>query len=42
MAIDPELQRMLDLYQLGLPRMPPAGRSGELLGRGVGSSVEFQ
>jgi uncharacterized protein (DUF58 family) len=39
---DPEVQRALATYQLGLPRMPPAGRSGELLGRGVGSSVEFQ
>jgi uncharacterized protein (DUF58 family) len=29
-------------YQLGLPRMPVAGRSGELLGRGTGSSLEFQ
>jgi uncharacterized protein (DUF58 family) len=29
-------------YQLGLPRLPVAGRSGELLGRGVGSSLEFQ
>jgi len=42
MATDPEVDRMLEVYQLGLPRMPPAGRSGELLGRGVGSSVEFQ
>ncbi len=39
---DPEVQRALETYQLGLPRMPPAGRSGELLGRGVGSSIEFQ
>jgi uncharacterized protein (DUF58 family) len=42
MATDPEVERMLEVYQLGLPRMPPAGRSGELLGRGVGTSIEFQ
>lgn len=42
MAGDPEVERMLETWQLGLPRMPPAGRSGELLGRGVGSSIEFQ
>jgi uncharacterized protein (DUF58 family) len=39
---DPEVQRVVSTYQLGLPRMPVAGRSGELLGRGTGSSVEFQ
>jgi uncharacterized protein (DUF58 family) len=39
---DPEVQRVVGTYQLGLPRMPVAGRSGELLGRGTGSSVEFQ
>ena len=30
------------MYQLGLPRTPAAGRAGELLGRGTGSSLEFQ
>lgn len=42
MRFDPEVQRVVNEYQLGLPRMPVAGRAGELLGRGVGSSVEFQ
>jgi uncharacterized protein (DUF58 family) len=39
---DPEVQRAVDTFQLGLPRMPAAGRTGELLGRGTGSSLEFQ
>lgn len=42
MLHDPEVQRAADTYQLGLPRMPASGRSGELLGRGTGSSLEFQ
>lgn len=42
MRNDPEVQHVADAYQLGLPRMPVAGRSGELLGRGTGSSLEFQ
>ncbi len=42
MLDDPEVQRAADTYQLGLPRAPMAGRSGELLGRGTGSSLEFQ
>lgn len=42
MRSDPEVQRALATYQLGLPRMPVAGRTGELLGRGTGSSLEFQ
>ena len=42
MLTDPEVQRAADTYQLGLPRAPAAGRSGELLGRGTGSSLEFQ
>jgi len=42
MRHDPEVQQALARYQLGLPRMPVAGRSGELLGRGSGSSLEFQ
>src|SRR6476646_437313 len=39
---DPEVQRAADTFQLGLPRTPSAGRAGELLGRGTGSSLEFQ
>src|SRR5438552_4721517 len=39
---DPEVQRAVETFQLGLPRMPAAGRTGELLGRGTGSSLEFQ
>jgi uncharacterized protein (DUF58 family) len=39
---DQFVQQMADQYQLGLPRTPPAGRSGELLGRDVGSALEFQ
>ena len=42
MLDDPEVQQTADLFQLGLPRAPSAGRSGELLGRGTGNSLEFQ
>ena len=42
MQYDPEVQQAVHLYQLGLPRLPVAGRTGELLGRGAGSSLEFQ
>lgn len=42
MRFDPEVQQAVARYQLGLPRMPVSGRSGELLGRGTGSSLEFQ
>ncbi len=42
MRNDPEVQQAVNSYQLGLPRMPTAGRSGELMGRGTGSSLEFQ
>lgn len=42
MRHDPDVQQIVNAYQLGLPRMPTAGRSGELLGRGTGSSLEFQ
>ena len=42
MLNDPEVQRAVDTFLLGLPRTPAAGRSGELLGRGTGSSLEFQ
>ncbi len=42
MLRDPIVQRCVDGYQLGLPRIPISGRSGELLGRGTGSSLEFQ
>jgi uncharacterized protein (DUF58 family) len=39
---NPEVQQALHSYQLGLLRLPVAGRTGELLGRGTGSSLEFQ
>ncbi len=42
MRFAPEVQQAAARYQLGLPRMPVSGRSGELLGRGTGSSLEFQ
>ncbi len=42
MRFDREVQQAVARYQLGLPRMPVSGRSGELLGRGTGSSLEFQ
>lgn len=42
MRYDPEVLQALNRYQLGLPRIPVAGRSGELMGRGTGSSLEFQ
>src|SRR5207302_10983766 len=42
MLNDLEVQRAADTYMLGLPRTPAAGRSGELLGRGTGSPLEFQ
>lgn len=42
MRNDPEVLQAVNLYSLGLPRMPVSGRSGELLGRGTGSSLEFQ
>lgn len=40
--VDPEVQRAAETFALGLPRNPAAGRSGELLGRGAGNSLEFQ
>ena len=39
---DAEVQQALSRYLLGIPRLPTSGRSGELLGRGTGSSLEFQ
>ncbi len=42
MRNDPEVQQAVDQYQMGFPRLPTAGRSGEMLGRGTGSSIEFQ
>ncbi len=42
MQHDPLVQQAVNTYQLGLPRMPLAGSAGELLGRGTGSSLEFQ
>lgn len=42
MRNDPEVRRVVDSYGLGLPRSPASGRTGELLGRGTGASLEFQ
>ena len=42
MRNNPEVLQAASMYQLGLPRMPVSGRSGELLGRGTGTSLEFQ
>ena len=42
MRHNPEVQQALHSYQLGLSRLPMAGLTGELLGRGTGSSLEFQ
>lgn len=42
MRSDPEVQAAVRAYQLGFPRLPVRGRSGEMLGRGTGSSLEFQ
>lgn len=42
MRDDPEIQRVLADYSLGVPRQTAAGRSGELHGRGTGTSLEFQ
>jgi uncharacterized protein (DUF58 family) len=39
---DPEVQQAVAAYRLASPRLPVAGASGELLGRGTGSSLEFQ
>ncbi|GAB4152857.1 MAG: DUF58 domain-containing protein [Planctomycetaceae bacterium] len=42
MRNDPDVQYAVNAFQLSLPRTPITGRSGELLGRGTGSSLEFQ
>ena len=42
MRDDPAVRRAADTFQLGLPATPIRGRAGELLGRGTGSSLEFQ
>ncbi len=42
MRNDPDVRRVVSRYALGLPRMPALGRSGELLGRGTGASIDFQ
>jgi uncharacterized protein (DUF58 family) len=42
MRHDPEVLQALNQFQLGLPRIPVAGMSGEIMGRGTGSSLEFQ
>ncbi len=42
MRNDPEVRRAVDRYQLGIPTSPVSGSAGELLGKGTGSSLEFQ
>jgi uncharacterized protein (DUF58 family) len=42
MRNDPDVLQAANLYTLGLPRTPVSGRTGELLGRGTGTSLEFQ
>lgn len=42
MFSDSEVERAAENYTLGLPKAPAAGASGELFGRGAGSSLEFQ
>lgn len=39
---DSEVLQNLGRYALALPFVPTSGRSGELLGRGTGASLEFQ
>lgn len=41
MRSDPEVQAVVSAFAFHLPRLPVTGRSGELLGRGAGSSLEF-
>ena len=42
MRSDPEVLKAVSQYQFGILKIPTAGQSGELLGRGAGSSLEFQ
>ena len=42
MRNDPVVRQVVDQFQLGLPNSPVSGQAGELLGRGTGSSLEFQ
>ena len=42
MQNDPDVQYALNAFQLALSRTPVAGQTGEYLGRGTGSSLEFQ
>lgn len=42
MRSDPEVVQAASMFQLGLPRAPVSGSTGELLGRGSGTSLEFQ
>lgn len=42
MINDPEVRQVVDTFQLGLSRLPVAGRTGDLLGRRSGNSLEFQ
>lgn len=42
MRDDPEVRQIAAEFSLGIPRQTASGRSGDLLGRGTGSSLEFQ
>lgn len=42
MRDDPDVQLAVNSYRLVLPTIPSTQRAGELLGRGAGSSLEFQ
>lgn len=42
MIHDPVVRLMADRFMPAFPTMPTAGRSGEMLGRASGSSLEFQ
>lgn len=41
MRTDPDVQYVVAAFDLGLPNMSLTGKSGELLGRATGSSLEF-
>jgi len=41
MRTDPDVQYVVAAFDLALPKMSLSGKSGELLGRGTGSSLEF-
>ena len=39
---NPDVQHAVNAYRLAIPTQPNTGRSGELLGRSAGSSLEFR